>query len=558
MSSALNFSFQDFNENSDLLFPEIDNLLFSFDQLEESLSKDSLFPTEIETTFSRDETNSNKEEQSLLDISSPSSPIESIESISSSPLLMDSEMPSPQLDLPNSTFYKKGSQKGNENKNENSNENKNKNKNKKENKGENENQNTNEKENNKQMVLEEPKNQNKQKEKTKKRSKYIVKKVIKRKRKRKRRRKMKSSFQQVDTKLVRSKTELSEGAIEERQKLIKISNVKDVRKMDAKDKYLRRLEKNRISAKKAREKKKNYWTNLEKNYLIISQENIELKNQLQTKDEELKMLRHLLKQQQSFNNSNDNHYYNSNGELLNSNKLDLEIDGQILNSKRKKKSFGDTLKKFTTIPNQILQNQDEKDEQEQTDTLSSTRYSKKEQQVIAGTLFLLFVFLGLVCNWSIPGLSLIGDDNDNTLTIDPNHFKRDFSGIPINIATQRGLVSFSNNLVPSSDSDSDCDYDYDYNYDYNYDSSFRNKCYNSHHTQSAIRSSEKKMQIEAPPSIRLITPETRAHEHMQSEAHTQAQQQLNENNYILDNSPKVIIDMDHSQINEPLTIPENK
>ncbi|KAJ3450064.1 cyclic-amp response element binding protein [Anaeramoeba flamelloides] len=544
MSCSLNFSFQDFNKNTDPLFPEIDNLLFSFDQLEESLSKDSLFPTEIETTFPRDETDSNKEEQSLRDISSPSSSIEPI-SISSSPLLIESEMRIPQLNLLNSLFDKSNPQNENENENENENKDVNENKNK----------------NNKQIIIEEPKNQNKQTEEKKKRSKYIIKKVIKRKikRKRKRQRKMKSSFQQVDTKMVRSKTELSEGAIEERQKLVKISNVKDVRKMDAKDKYLRRLEKNRISAKKAREKKKNHWSNLEKNYLIISQENIELKSQLQTKDEELKMLRHLLKQQQAFNNSNVNNYNNA-GELLNSNKLDLEINDQILGSGKKKKSFGDTLKKFTTIPNHILQNIDEKDEQEQIDTLSSARHSKKEQQVIAGTLFLLFVFLGLVCNWLIPGLSLIGDDNDNTLTIDPNHFKRDFSGIPINIATQRGLVSFGNNLVPSSDSDSGAHYNYDYDYgydcDYDYDSSFGNKCYNSHFTQSAIRSSEKKLQIEAPPSIRLITPETRIHEHMQAGAHTQ--QQLKENTDILNNSPKATTDMEYSNINESLTTLENK
>ncbi|KAJ6250919.1 cyclic-amp response element binding protein [Anaeramoeba flamelloides] len=554
MSCSLNFSFQDFNKNTDPLFPEIDNLLFSFDQLEESLSKDSLFPTEIETTFPRDETDSNKEEQSLRDISSPSSPIEPI-SISSSPLLIESEMQIPQLNLLNSPFDKSNPQNENENENEN--------------KDVNENQNTteNKNKNNKQIIIEEPKNQNKQTEEKKKRSKYIIKKVIKRKikRKRKRQRKMKSSFKQVDTKMVRSKTELSEGAIEERQKLVKISNVKDVRKMDAKDKYLRRLEKNRISAKKAREKKKNYWSNLEKNYLIISQENIELKSQLQTKDTELKMLRHLLKQQQAFNNSNVYHYNNA-GELLNSNKLDLEINDQILGFGKKKKSFGDTLKKFTTIPNHILQNIDEKDEQEQIDTLSSARHSKKEQQVIAGTLFLLFVFLGLVCNWSIPGLSLIGDDNDNTLTIDPNHFKRDFSGIPINIATHRGLVSFGNNLVPSSDSDSGAHYNYDYDCDYDYDSSFGNKCYNSHYTQSAIRSSEKKLQIEAPPSIRLITPETRTHEHMQAGAHTQthtqtqthAQQQLKENTHILNNSPKATTDMEYFNINEPLTTLENK
>ncbi|KAJ3444157.1 g-box-binding factor 3-related [Anaeramoeba flamelloides] len=89
------------------------------------------------------------------------------------------------------------------------------------------------------------------------------------------------------TKMSRKKTELSREAIKHRQELLKIESVSQVRKMDKEEKRLRRLEKNRVSARRTRERKKAYWDSLETNNKELKQENEVLKNQISQKEQEI-------------------------------------------------------------------------------------------------------------------------------------------------------------------------------------------------------------------------------------------------------------------------------
>eukprot|EP01155_Anaeramoeba_flamelloides_P051491 Anaeramoba_flamelloidesc42426_g4_i1.p1 GENE.c42426_g4_i1~~c42426_g4_i1.p1 ORF type:complete len:263 (+),score=53.67 c42426_g4_i1:26-790(+) len=75
----------------------------------------------------------------------------------------------------------------------------------------------------------------------------------------------------------RNKTTLTKEAIRHRQELLKIESVSQVRKMDQEEKRLRRLEKNRVSARKARERKKAHWSNLETNNKHLKKQNSKLK-----------------------------------------------------------------------------------------------------------------------------------------------------------------------------------------------------------------------------------------------------------------------------------------
>ncbi|KAJ3433449.1 transcriptional activator hac1 [Anaeramoeba flamelloides] len=532
--STYNFSCLDLNESSDLLFPEMESISFTFDQLDKNLLKDNFFniKTETETekekenlttTLSRSiltEIDSNNDEQPVLDYSSPSS---SIELVSSSPLTSEYDMYSPQPILKNSEIKKTKKQE--------------------------------EKEEEKEEKEEE------KEEKEKKRSKYIIKKYIKKtKSKRKRRRKIKSKLNKMNSELIRSKTELSEGAIEERQKLIKISNVKEVRKMGATDKYLRRLEKNRLSAKRAREKKKNYWTNLETNYQRVSQENLELKKQLRSKDEELQTLRDLLKKEQNFQSMCQNGSYNNYNEFLPThNKLDLEIDNHYAydhnidhsNFNSKKNTFSNSLLQLTTIPNQTILNQDQDQDQQNeqslgSDVLSSKKHSRKEQ-IMVGTLFLFIVFFGIVYNCS---------NNENTITINASSFKTDLSDNSIKIVPSRNLVSYSNGLTipnrPSMDSSSPINNNYRLNPRPDPHS----------HYQSAIITPKEKRQIEAPPSVRSIgtkpkqkpEPEPESESEPEPKSESDVHAQIKGDDYILINSPKDIADLEQNKIGQSIKI----
>ncbi|KAJ3444997.1 g-box-binding factor 3-related [Anaeramoeba flamelloides] len=93
--------------------------------------------------------------------------------------------------------------------------------------------------------------------------------------------------QNKETRMSRKKTQLSKEAIKHRQELLKIESVSQVRKMDKEEKRLRRLEKNRVSARRTRERKKAYWDNLETNNKELKQENEDLKNQISQKEQEI-------------------------------------------------------------------------------------------------------------------------------------------------------------------------------------------------------------------------------------------------------------------------------
>ncbi|KAJ6247916.1 transcriptional activator hac1 [Anaeramoeba flamelloides] len=543
--SSYNFTCLDLNESSDLLFPEMESLSFTFDQLDKNLLKDNFFniKTETETekekenlttTLSRNtmtEINFNKGEQPVLDYSSPSS---SIELVSSSPLTGEYDMYSPEPILQNFEIQKNNKKEEVSKK---------------------------QKEKETQQQKEKGREKEEKEEKEKKRSKYIIKKYIKKtKSKRKRRRKIKNKLNKMNNELIRSKTELSQGAIEERQKLIKISNVKEVRKMDATEKYLRRLEKNRLSAKKAREKKKNYWSNLETNYQLVSQENHELKRQLQAKDEELQMLRDLLKKQQNFKNMNQNgNCHNGSQFLPTNNKLDLEIDSHYANDQgsdnsnfnSKKQTLRNSLLRLTTIPNQTLLNQDQDQDQQNeqslgSDVLSSKGHSRKER-IMAGTLFLFIIFFGIAYNWS---------SNENTITINTGTLKTDLSDHSIKIVPNRNLVSYSNDLTIPNRPSMDSSLPFSKNYHPN------SRANSNSHTQSAIITPKEKRQIEAPPSVRSIptksepVPEQEQDRGQEKETeqvpgtHTQ----LDGDDYILITPPKDIADIEQNKVGQSIKI----
>ncbi|KAJ6236359.1 g-box-binding factor 3-related [Anaeramoeba flamelloides] len=88
-------------------------------------------------------------------------------------------------------------------------------------------------------------------------------------------------------KMSRNKTTLTKEAIELRQELLKIESVSQVRKMDQEEKRLRRLEKNRVSARRARERKKAHWASLENNNKKLKKENTKLKKQISEKEKKI-------------------------------------------------------------------------------------------------------------------------------------------------------------------------------------------------------------------------------------------------------------------------------
>ncbi|KAJ6251715.1 cyclic-amp response element binding protein [Anaeramoeba flamelloides] len=122
--------------------------------------------------------------------------------------------------------------------------------------------------------------------------------------------------------MTRQQITLSEEAIEKRQELLKIKSVKQVRKMPEEEKRLRRMEKNRVSARRTRERKKAYWSNIEKRLELLTKENESLRqenerfrNALNDKDQQILQLHQLLGEYQqgnSHSNSNSNININTN------------------------------------------------------------------------------------------------------------------------------------------------------------------------------------------------------------------------------------------------------
>ncbi|KAJ6247102.1 ensconsin [Anaeramoeba flamelloides] len=98
----------------------------------------------------------------------------------------------------------------------------------------------------------------------------------------------------------RTKTMLTDKAIEKRQELLKISTVHDIRELTEQEKRLRRLEKNRVSARRTREKKQQYYLQLENNNKQLKEKNESFERILQKKELEIKNLNETIKQQKLF------------------------------------------------------------------------------------------------------------------------------------------------------------------------------------------------------------------------------------------------------------------
>ncbi|KAJ3445742.1 cyclic-amp response element binding protein [Anaeramoeba flamelloides] len=155
--------------------------------------------------------------------------------------------------------------------------------------------------------------------------------------------------------MTRQQITLSEEAIEKRQELLKIKSVKQVRKMPEEEKRLRRMEKNRVSARRTRERKKAYWTNLEQSLKLLTKENESLRQEnerfrsaLNDKDQQILQLHQLLGEYQQGNTRSNS---NSNSNININTNMNFHTNSNFDSNTEKKKKKTDQNKLFDFFSN---------------------------------------------------------------------------------------------------------------------------------------------------------------------------------------------------------------
>ncbi|KAJ3424632.1 transcriptional activator hac1 [Anaeramoeba flamelloides] len=261
-------------------------------------------------------------------------------------------------------------------------------------------------------------------------------------------RSQKEKENQTISTLTKQRNTLSEQVISKRQELLKISNIKEVRKMPAEIKRLRRLEKNRVSARKLREKKKQYWSNLEKECQTLREENEILKQKLEKQNEELENLRKLLTNQ---NPQFDSPQTNDQPKVI-SPLLDEDVELPIPHDDQNKKSSKllNHILKITTLPNH-----DENENQNQNPNLNSKNYSDQllssrkrklnnNKSKAVGAVFLIFLCVFGVM-WS---------SSKSTQFLALDHPAKTISPSSTSSSLSSSIISFSKEITFSSSSSS--------------------------------------------------------------------------------------------------------
>ncbi|KAJ6246687.1 transcription factor hy5-like [Anaeramoeba flamelloides] len=258
----------------------------------------------------------------------------------------------------------------------------------------------------------------------------------------------------------RNKTTLTKEAIQHRQELLKIQSVSQVRKMDQEEKRLRRLEKNRVSARKARERKKAHWSNLETNNKHLKKQNSKLKKQISEKEKKIKdvnqrfellekemskqqqQIKQLLQllQQQSLHKKQEQQLLQQQQEEEQQKQLQQidqqqqrqQQDQELFKQEEESFQFDSWLKDMISIPDQKLNSYfspnpneygllfdgddtyffDDLDQSSEQTTTTTTR--KRGLETFGLSLFVIFIVFGLFLNFSDRDLNKNANVNNNS------------------------------------------------------------------------------------------------------------------------------------------------